>query len=164
MRRTRPDCAGHNHITLQVHHLSHIVTRLSQWEAMLDAPDHPEPFLDEAQASPKPVSRWRRALSVSSPLSPTRRALLLTALGGLMIAGVITVLPDSAAGGRLAGVAVEQEVLDRVPSPGPARLANIDVDGHARGLGPGLGEVLVCGSPDLRGTLGERVCGRVGLR
>lgn len=70
----------------------------------MDAPDHPEPFLDEAQAPPKPVSRWRRALSVSSPLSPTRRALLLTALGGLMIAGVITVLPDSAAGGRLAGL------------------------------------------------------------
>lgn len=75
---------------------------------MLDAPDSNEPFLDEAQASPKPVSRWRKAVpswrSMSSPLSPTRRALLLTALGGLMIAGVITVLPDTAAGGRLAGL------------------------------------------------------------
>ncbi|WNG81805.1 septum formation family protein [Mycobacterium sp. ITM-2016-00316] len=71
---------------------------------MLDAPDSQEPFLQEAQASQKPVPRWRTALSLSSPLSPTRRALLLTALGGLMIAGVITVLPDSAAGGRLAGL------------------------------------------------------------
>ena len=41
---------------------------------------------------------------MSSPLSPTRRALLLTALGGLLIAGVIMVLPDTAAGGRLAGL------------------------------------------------------------
>ncbi|MDF2584120.1 MAG: rane protein [Mycobacterium sp.] len=71
---------------------------------MLDAPDSPEPFLDEAQTSLEPVSRWRNALSLSSPLSATRRALLLTALGGLLIAGVITVLPDTAVGGRLAGL------------------------------------------------------------
>ncbi|WP_082614568.1 septum formation family protein [Mycobacterium sp. Root265] len=71
---------------------------------MLDAPDSPEPFLYEAQTSQKPVSRWRKALSLSTPLSPTRRALLLTALGGLLIAGVITVLPDTAVGGRLAGL------------------------------------------------------------
>ncbi|MGK2853812.1 MAG: septum formation family protein [Microbacteriaceae bacterium] len=79
---------------------------------MLDAPDGPEPILHEAQTSQKPVPRWRKALafhrSGSSSglpeLTPTRRALLLTALGGLMIAGVITVLPDTAAGGRLAGL------------------------------------------------------------
>lgn len=71
---------------------------------MSDTPDSHEPFLHEAGTSQKPVSRWRRALSLSHPLSPTRRALLLTALGGLMIAGVITVLPDTAVGGRLAGL------------------------------------------------------------
>ncbi|MDO3399616.1 septum formation family protein [Mycolicibacterium neoaurum] len=69
-----------------------------------DEPAAAEPFPIEAQPSSKPDSRWRRALSLSNPLSPTRRALLLTALGGLMIAGVITVLPDTAAGGRLAGL------------------------------------------------------------
>ncbi len=70
----------------------------------MDAPDSHEPVPQRGQTSQKPVSRWRRALSLSHPLSPTRRALLLTALGGLMIAGVITVLPDTAAGGRLAGL------------------------------------------------------------
>lgn len=80
---------------------------------MSDAPESPEPFLYEAQSSQKPAPRWRKALAFHgaerSPthlptLTPTRRALLLTALGGLMIAGVITVLPDTAAGGRLAGL------------------------------------------------------------
>ncbi len=71
---------------------------------MSDAPDSHKPFLYEAQTSQESGSRWRRALSLSHPLSPTRRALLLTALGGLMIAGVITVLPDTAVGGRLAGL------------------------------------------------------------
>ncbi|MGN7782529.1 septum formation family protein [Mycolicibacterium sp. 22603] len=69
-----------------------------------DEPAAAEPFPTEAQPASKADSRWHRALSLSNPLSPTRRALLLTALGGLMIAGVITVLPDTAAGGRLAGL------------------------------------------------------------
>ncbi|MDX1871474.1 septum formation family protein [Mycolicibacterium sp. 120266] len=68
-------------------------------EPMLDAPEHPQPFLDEGP--PPPASR-RLAWLRDAQLTPTRRALLLTALGGLMIAGVITVLPDTAAGGRLA--------------------------------------------------------------
>lgn len=74
------------------------------FDAPKDEPADAEPFLYEAKTPQKPVSRWRGALSVSNPLSPTRRALLLTALGGLLIAGVITVLPDTAAGGRLAGL------------------------------------------------------------
>ncbi len=81
------------------------MTRLSQWEAMSDAPENPEPFLYEAQTSQKAASRWGKALNRQGlALTPTRRALLLTALGGLMVAGVITVLPDTVAGGRLAGL------------------------------------------------------------
>lgn len=70
---------------------------------MLDAPEHPEPFLHEEAAEPAEPKR-RLAWLRDAQLTPTRRALLLTALGGLMIAGVITVLPDTAAGGRLAGL------------------------------------------------------------
>lgn len=69
-------------------------------EPMLDAPEHPEPVLSEEATQPKQRLGWLR----DAQLTPTRRALLLTALGGLMIAGVITVLPDTAAGGRLAGL------------------------------------------------------------
>jgi predicted heme/steroid binding protein len=68
-------------------------------ERMLEAP---EQELSPADEPDRPSSRviWWHSLQATS----TRRALLLTALGGLMIAGVITALPmggDDA--GRLAG-------------------------------------------------------------
>src|SRR5271165_4583975 len=66
---------SYNPITLQLHHLSHGLASLSQWIAMSMAP---EP--------------WWRSLQAT----PTRRALLLTALGGLLIAGVTTALPAGA--------------------------------------------------------------------
>src|ERR1700681_2744081 len=59
-------------------------------ERMLDAPEQDELRADEAQqSSPRVV--WWRSLQATS----TRRALLLTALGGLLIAGVLTALPRS---------------------------------------------------------------------
>ncbi|MBI3228443.1 MAG: septum formation family protein [Mycolicibacterium cosmeticum] len=79
---------------------------------MLDAPEHPEPFLYDGTAEPG-HSRRRLAWLRDAQLTPTRRALLLTALGGLMIAGVITVLPDTAAGGRLAGLSSGANGLSR---------------------------------------------------
>ncbi|MCV7253613.1 septum formation family protein [Mycobacterium hackensackense] len=82
---------------------------------MLDAPEHPEPFLPDGTAEPTQPQRrlgWLR----DAQLTPTRRALLLTALGGLMIAGVITVLPDTAAGGRLAGLSSGAGGLSRANS------------------------------------------------
>lgn len=55
---------------------------------MLDAPERAESPADEAE-HPAPKVTWWRSLHASS----TRRALLLTALGGLLIAGVLTALP-----------------------------------------------------------------------
>ena len=72
-------------------------------DPMLDAPHAEELGLD--QAEPPPGRRpWWASLQASS----TRRALLLTALGGLLIAGLITALPRSADGSSplTAGAAV----------------------------------------------------------
>ena len=55
---------------------------------MLDAPERVELPADEAE-HPTPKVAWWRSLHATS----TRRALLLTALGGLLIAGVLTALP-----------------------------------------------------------------------
>ena len=55
---------------------------------MLDAPERVESTADEA-VHPTPHVAWWRSLHATS----TRRALLLTALGGLLIAGVLTALP-----------------------------------------------------------------------
>ena len=57
-------------------------------ERMLDAPERVELPADEAE-HPTPKVAWWRSLHATS----TRRALLLTALGGLLIAGVLTALP-----------------------------------------------------------------------
>ena len=51
---------------------------------------------------------WLTALQASA----TRRALLLTALGGLLIAGLVTALPIGGGPGRLTGY------IDPVPSTG----------------------------------------------
>ena len=59
-------------------------------EQMLDAPDHDESVVDEAKQPSERVTWWRSLQATS-----TRRALLLTALGGLLIAGLITALPRS---------------------------------------------------------------------
>ena len=56
---------------------------------MLDAPARVESTADEAER-PTPKVVWWRSLHATS----TRRALLLTALGGLLIAGVLTALPS----------------------------------------------------------------------
>jgi predicted heme/steroid binding protein len=57
-------------------------------ERMLDAPERVELPADEA-GHPTPKVAWWRSLHATS----TRRALLLTALGGLLIAGVLTAMP-----------------------------------------------------------------------
>jgi predicted heme/steroid binding protein len=57
-------------------------------DAMLDAPPAAEPGLDAAEQPPTRTAWWQ-----SLQATPTRRALLLTALGGLLIAGLITALP-----------------------------------------------------------------------
>jgi predicted heme/steroid binding protein len=55
---------------------------------MLDAPERVETTADEAEHRTHRVAWWRSLHATS-----TRRALLLTALGGLLIAGVLTALP-----------------------------------------------------------------------
>ncbi|HEV7854753.1 MAG TPA: septum formation family protein, partial [Mycobacterium sp.] len=55
---------------------------------MLDAPERVETTADEAEHPTRKVTWWRSLHATS-----TRRALLLTALGGLLIAGVLTALP-----------------------------------------------------------------------
>ncbi|HKV21354.1 MAG TPA: septum formation family protein [Mycobacterium sp.] len=61
-------------------------------ERMLDAPERVDttarPTKSVAEAHPSKVTWWRSLHATS-----TRRALLLTALGGLLIAGVLTALP-----------------------------------------------------------------------
>jgi predicted heme/steroid binding protein len=72
--------------------------------------DLPGERVDEAEDSPA-RSRWPRALQPTA----TRRALLLTALGGLLIAGLVTAVPAVGTGpGRLAGYMNS----DPVPSTG----------------------------------------------
>jgi predicted heme/steroid binding protein len=57
-------------------------------EPMLEAPER-EPLLADHDAQPSQRVTWWQSLHATS----TRRALLLTALGGLLIAGLITALP-----------------------------------------------------------------------
>ncbi|HKP39670.1 septum formation family protein [Mycobacterium sp.] len=59
-------------------------------ERMLEAPEREE-VLAENDEQPSERAAWWQSLQAAS----TRRALLLTALGGLLIAGVITALPQS---------------------------------------------------------------------
>ncbi|QNI09107.1 septum formation family protein [Mycobacterium kubicae] len=69
---------------------------------MLDAPEQePLPVADPVSPVDEPAAgfRWPRGLQATA----TRRALLLTALGGLLIAGVVTAIPEVATGGRLTG-------------------------------------------------------------
>lgn len=81
-------------------------------ERMLDAPEKQPPPDSEAESSPHGEAapaqaeppgagfRWPRALQASA----TRRALLLTALGALLIAGLVTAIPAVTTGpGHLAG-------------------------------------------------------------
>ena len=67
---------------------------------MLDAPERAV-FLDEAEHSTSKVTWWRSLHATS-----TRRALLLTALGGLLIAGVLTALPSEGNGSGLQSNAI----------------------------------------------------------
>jgi predicted heme/steroid binding protein len=59
-------------------------------ERMLEAPEHQELRADEAEQQSERVTWWRSLQATS-----TRRTLLLTALGGLLIAGLITALSHS---------------------------------------------------------------------
>ena len=59
-----------------------------------------------------PRVRWLNSLNGTLQASATRRALLLTALGGLLIAGLVTALPIGGGPGRLAGY------IDPVPPTG----------------------------------------------
>jgi predicted heme/steroid binding protein len=59
-----------------------------------------------------PRVQWVSALSGTLQASATRRALLLAALGGLLIAGLVTALPIGGGPGRLAGY------IDPVPPTG----------------------------------------------
>ncbi|OMC07341.1 hypothetical protein A5735_03025 [Mycolicibacter heraklionensis] len=81
-----------------------------------------EPMSEAADQENPPAKRvsWRRTL----PAAPTRRALLLTALGGLLIAGLITVVPVLGEGS--AGLLGR---LNAEPVPVVA----------GKGAGPGLG-------------------------
>jgi predicted heme/steroid binding protein len=66
-------------------------------EPMSEAPTLEHAPVAEADSSPRQV-RWWQSLQAES----TRRALLLTALGGLLIAGLITALPQSEGSGLTA--------------------------------------------------------------
>jgi predicted heme/steroid binding protein len=81
-------------------------------EPMLDAPDQDESPTDQPGFW-LPRVEWLTALQGSLHASTTRRALLLTALGGLLIAGLVTALPIAGSGpGRLTGF------IDPVPPTG----------------------------------------------
>jgi predicted heme/steroid binding protein len=60
----------------------------------------------------QPRVHWFNSLNGTLQASATRRALLLTALGGLLIAGLVTALPIGGGPGRLAGY------IDPVPPTG----------------------------------------------
>jgi hypothetical protein len=93
-------------------------------EPMLDAPEQDESPADEP-GSRLPRVEWMTALQGTLQASATRRALLLTALGGLLIAGLVTALPITRGGpGRLAGY------IDPVP---PTGAKGNDAFNHASG-------------------------------
>ncbi len=71
-------------------------------EPMLKAPEHDESLVEET--GPAAAPSGRRAWWHSLRATPTRRALLLTALGGLLIAGLITALPGTGGTGSVAGL------------------------------------------------------------
>jgi predicted heme/steroid binding protein len=78
---------------------------------------------DEVQ-EPAAGFRWPRALQATA----TRRALLLTALGGLLIAGVVTAIPAVGTGpGRLAGY------MDSEPVPSTGTRSNAAFNHAASG-------------------------------
>ncbi|HET6733442.1 septum formation family protein [Mycobacterium sp.] len=62
-------------------------------ERMLDAPEREEMLAEEVEQPSERVAWWQSLQAAS-----TRRALLLTALGGLLIAGLITALPQGEGG------------------------------------------------------------------
>jgi predicted heme/steroid binding protein len=64
-------------------------------EQMLEAPERHETLADEAEQPSQRVTWWRSLQATS-----TRRALLLTALGGLLIAGLLTAVSPDGANGR----------------------------------------------------------------
>ncbi|MGH3675047.1 MAG: septum formation family protein [Mycobacterium sp.] len=68
-------------------------------EQMLEAPERNEALADGAEQPWRHLTWWR-----SLHATPTRRALLLTALGGLLIAGLLTALPRSEGAGGRAGL------------------------------------------------------------
>jgi len=89
-------------------------------EPVGDLPGEPA---DEAEHSPT-GSRWPRALQATA----TRRALLLTALGGLLIAGLVTAVPAVITGpGRLAGY------IDSNPVPSTGAKSNAAFNRAASG-------------------------------
>lgn len=87
-------------------------------ESPADEPVAVEDSEEAAPASESPESsrgfRWPRGLQATA----TRRALLLTALGALLIAGLVTVLPSVGSGGRLAGY------LNSDPAPSTGSKSN----------------------------------------
>jgi predicted heme/steroid binding protein len=66
-------------------------------ERMLEAPERYDQLADEGAQQPSERVAWWQSLQAAS----TRRALLLTALGGLLIAGLITALPQGDGGNGL---------------------------------------------------------------
>lgn len=93
-------------------------------EPMLDAPEQDESPADEPGFR-LPRAEWMTALQGTFQASATRRALLLAALGGLLIAGLVTALPSTRGGpGRLAGY------IDPVP---PTGAKGNDAFNHATG-------------------------------
>ncbi len=100
-------------------------------ERMLDAPETElSPDSDPAGTptagaiQPSAGFRWPRGLQASA----TRRALLLTALGGLLIAGLVTAIPAVGTGpGRLAGY------INSNPVPSTGAKSNAALDHAASG-------------------------------
>ena len=71
-------------------------------ERMLDAPERAKMLAEEAEHPTHTVAWWRSLHATS-----TRRALLLTALGGLLIAGVLTAMPGGEGNSGLASNAIQ---------------------------------------------------------
>lgn len=84
---------------------------------MSETPEEKPPPVGPAEPSPA-APRWPHTLSAMQA-STTRRGLLLAALGGLLIAGLVTAVPGGRAGpGRLAGY------LDSKPVPNAGATSN----------------------------------------